>query len=354
MAQPGQEAEVVIKLLQQRIDKEKAGINDQTFQINSAVFQPLIRGSIYVEAPSALHVRLACGSFHGTREPIELVSLQDAEAVVTCGAGPRLLDMHSWVRIRRGLYTGDLAFVRCTADMVPDRGDDRNFPSTIVTINLIPRIPLEKKRKRKTHIVSQGAVFFDSRRYEHECKRIERDEVGKQQEDMWKFRSSIFRNGLLEIKVVMSKLNFRKVNPTREELGKWMECRDEDVVLAAKNALVALRSEQHASGLWPGDRVEVMQGWAQGKKGTVQSIEGDEVLLENVTPSSPPLTIRITDMQKYFAVGDHVCAISGPEVGLDGWCIKVEDGVVHVSEHGTQREVSILYFMSHSVPNVLT
>jgi transcription elongation factor len=137
----------------------------------------------------------------------------------------------------------------------------------------------------------------------------------------------------------MSALNFKQVNPTREELGKWMECRDEDVVLAAKNALVASRSKQHASGLSPGDRVEVMEGWVRGRKGTVQSIEGDEVSLDNITPSSPPLTIRITDVQKCFAVGDPVCVISGPEVGLDGWCVKVEDGGIQVLEHGTHREV---------------
>jgi hypothetical protein len=66
-AQPGQEAEIIYKLLQQHIDKEKASINDETFQATSAIFQPLIRGSIYVKAPSAQHVRLTCGSFHGTK-----------------------------------------------------------------------------------------------------------------------------------------------------------------------------------------------------------------------------------------------------------------------------------------------
>jgi transcription elongation factor len=237
--------------------------------------------------------------------------------------------------------------------MVPDGEDDGDFPSTIVTINLIPRIPLEKKRKRKTHMVPEAAVLFDSHRYKSECKRIEQDEDGKQQENMWRFRRSTFRNGLLEIKVVMSSLNFKKVNPTREELGKWLECRDEDVVLAAKNVLVLSHSEKRASGLWPGDRVEVKQGWAQGRKGTVQSVKGDEVLLDDMTsPSSPPVTIRIMDIQKYFAIGDHVCMISGPEVGLDGWCIKVEDGAVQVLEHGTHREVSSLYFMSRSMPKV--
>jgi hypothetical protein len=74
------------------------------------------------------------------------------------------------------------------------------------------------------------------------------------------------------------------------------------------------------------------------------SIKGDEVLLDDMmSPSSPPMTIRILDMQKYFAIGDHVCVISGPEVGLDGWCVKVEDRGVQVSEHGTYREVSDIF-----------
>ena len=162
MAQPGQEAEVLFKLLQQCINKENAGINDQTFQVTSAVFQPLICRLIYVEAPSAQHVRFACGSFHGAKGSIELVSLQDAEAVLNCGAGPRLLNAHSWVRIRRGLYTGDLAFVLCITDRVFDGRDDMHS-STTVTINLIPCIPLEKKQKCKPHTFSPDVVLFDSR-----------------------------------------------------------------------------------------------------------------------------------------------------------------------------------------------
>jgi len=343
MPQPGQETEVLFKLMQQHIDKEKAGINDETLQVTSAIFQPSIPGSIYVEAPSARHVRLACGSFHGTKEPIEHVSLEDAVAVVTCGSGPRLLDAHSWVRIRRGLYAGDLAFVRSITERVPDGKDDQDvFPSTIVTINLIPYSPLEKithKRKRENQIVFNRKTFFDSRHYEPKCKRIELDEDRKPQEDMWKFRRFIFRNGLLEMKVVMSTLNFKKVNPTPEELEKWMESRDKDVALAAKNA--ASRSDKSAQGLWFGDRVEVTQGWAQGRKGTVQNIDGDEVLVNDImSPSSPSVTIRIIDTQKYFVIGDNVRVMSGPEVGLNGWCIKVEDGAVRLSEHGTHREVS--------------
>jgi transcription elongation factor SPT5 len=236
MAQRGFEVDIVFKLLQQRIMKEQVGIDDETFQVASAIVQPCIPGSIYVEAPSARHVKLACGELHGTMNSIELVSLEDAAAVLTCGVGPQLLGPHSWVRIRRGLYTGDLAFARSVTELLPDGMDDEDvFPSTTVTINLIPRITLGiKMHKRKRRTISDRAppIFFDSRRYETECQSIKRDEDGKVQEDMWKFRHAIYHNGL-EMKVVISSLNFKQVNPMREELEKWVECWDEDVVLAA-------------------------------------------------------------------------------------------------------------------------
>jgi transcription elongation factor len=190
--------------------------------------------------------------------------------------------------------------------------------------------------------------LFDSCRYTTECQRIKQDEDGKAQEDTWKFRRDTYRNGLLEKRVVVSTLNFKKVNPTREELEKWVESSDEDVALAVKNALVASRSENYASGLQVGDWVEIKQGWAGTKKGKVQSIERDVVLVDDLT-SSPLISVQISDVQKYFVVGDNMWVLSGPEVGLEGWCIKVEDGVVQVSEHGTRREVSSLCSISYSV-----
>jgi hypothetical protein len=44
-------------------------------------------------------------------------------------------------------------------------------------------------------------------------------------------------------------------------------------------------------------------------------------------------------VEKYFNIGELVTVISGPEAGLNGWCIRMEDSIVLVSEHGTHREV---------------
>jgi transcription elongation factor len=205
------------------------------------------------------------------------------------------------------------------------------------------------KRKREGHGTDRPeATFFDSRRYENQPECIERDEDGKRQEDMWKFRGSIFRNGLLEMEVVMTGLNFNKVDPTKDELTKWLDCQDKDVALAARNTLAASRSEKHALEIKPGDRIEVKQGWAQGQKGRVQSIEGDVLLVDDISAPSPLASIPITDVRKYFVVGDLVCIMSGPKVGLVGWCIKIEGQTVMVSEHGTNEEVSSLHSLCSS------
>ena len=152
---------------------------------------------------------------------------------------------------------------------------------------------------------------------------------------MWKFQKNTYRNGLLEKFVVMTSLNFEEVTPTREELRKWLQSRDEDVVRTANETMGKLHSD-----LRPGDRVKVTQGWAQGRRGEVQSIDGEEVTVTD-DGFAPLATLPIKALQKHFVVGDLVSVVSGSEVGVSGWCIEVKEGAVRVSEHGTQREVSI-------------
>jgi transcription elongation factor SPT5 len=330
--------------LQQRIDKENEDIKDGTSEVLSATYQPFIPGSIYVEAPSELHVRLACSQLHGVigNRGFELVSIEDATAILTCGAGHQSLETGSWVRIRRGLYKDDLAFIR-------------GIPTTLsnwtaATINVIPRISLDKKgkKRKRAQVVTDRpeAAFFNRHNYdETEVERINLDKGGKRQEDMWKFRGSIYQNGLREMDIVVTGLNFKKVDPTQDELKKWLDCSDEDVALAAKNALAASQSERRAIGIRPGDRVEIKKGWAQGRKGKVRDIEGGEVLVDISDTSLPPVTVPITDVQKYFVVGDLVCIMSGPHAGAHGWCVKIEYDAVLLSEYGTNVEVSVLHML---------
>jgi transcription elongation factor SPT5 len=326
--QRGQEAQVVFKLLQRDIAL------DCTTKVLSALFRPLLPGSIYIEAPSRLDVHLACAQLQGVipSHPIELVPIEDAVDIVTCGSAGLAPEANSWVRVRRGVYKGDLAFVRQITE--PSLNDDDVFPSSIVTINIIPRISDGETHKRKRvepHVPE--AAFIDSRRYGTECKQVE----GK--EDTWTFRGQTFYKDLLVCEVAMTGLNFKKVTPTREELIKWLESRDDVVSLAAKVALAKLTSVERTSALQPDDRVEVKAGWAQGKKGRVQSIRGDEVSLFMGDQPSGLVTILAKDLQKYFNIGELVTVISGPEAGLNGWCIGMEDSIVLVSEHGTHREV---------------
>ena len=96
MIQHGQEAQVVFKLLQRDIAL------DCTTKILSALFRPLLPGSIYIEAPSQLDVHLACAQLQGIMpsHPIELVLVEDAVDIVTCGSAGQGPEANSWVRVR--------------------------------------------------------------------------------------------------------------------------------------------------------------------------------------------------------------------------------------------------------------
>lgn len=334
--------------------QSEQAIKDETLKVSSALFQPFIPGSIYVEAPSARHVELACAKFSGMMSrPIQLVSLQDAAAVVTCGTAHPSIKEGSWVRVLRGKYKNDLAFVRQITYSTPDELDDNALnPLATVIINLIPRINLDcprRKRKFKTSVAPSRpeAHLFNglvvSGIYETGCKRVEWDQYGKQQGDMWKFRGYIFRDGLLEMNILLTRLNFTEVNPTKEELEAWLKSGDSLVVLAANDALRKTLSEKRTLNLLLGDRVEVMRGWAMGRKGRVQKIDDAGVLIDDITNSSAAhALVSIMDIKKYIMVGDFVSVISGGNIGFDGWCLETKDGVALVSERGTCKEVSNL------------
>ena len=199
MIQHGQEAQVVFKLLQQYIAL------DCTTKILSALFRPLLPGSIYIEAPSWLDVHLTCIQLQGIMpsHPIELVLVEDAVDIVTCGSAGQGPEANSWVRVQQGVYKGDLAFVCQITE--PSLNDDDVFPSTIVTINIIPRISDSKTRKQKQvepHVPE--AAFIDSCHYGTECKQVE----GK--EDTWTFCGQNFYKDLLMCEVAMTGLNFKK------------------------------------------------------------------------------------------------------------------------------------------------
>src|SRR6266436_6357407 len=112
------EQDAVFYVVQHIAKMEERG---QTSQVRSAFTTAMTPGSIFVEAPFASDVKLACEDFAGYQgrfKNISVLSMNDAVSLL-CHRPPDLgIRDGSWVRIRRGEYAKDLAYLYCLEDDV--------------------------------------------------------------------------------------------------------------------------------------------------------------------------------------------------------------------------------------------
>lgn len=146
--------------------------------------------------------------------------------------------------------------------------------------------------------------------------------------------------------VASNTLNFEDITPTQCELGLWNDCPNGAVRESIANLHIARVRTQ--IGLWANDRVKVVDGLERGATGIVELVKELEspealVFLDSDAPGST-LAHRfyVTDLQKYFVVGDCVKVMDGREQGRNGWVVKVDADQQEIvfSEHGTFEEVS--------------
>ncbi|KAG8077061.1 hypothetical protein GUJ93_ZPchr0006g45722 [Zizania palustris] len=123
----GHERETAICLMQKFIDR-------QDLQIKSVVALDHLKNYIYVEAEKEAHVREACKGLRNiySSAKITLVPIKEMADVLSVESKSVDLSRDAWVRMKLGIYKGDLAKV-VDVDNVRQR----------VTVKLIPRIDLQ-------------------------------------------------------------------------------------------------------------------------------------------------------------------------------------------------------------------
>jgi len=136
-SKPKSELEVVYFIMQDMVER-LASSRDDLPGVKSAFARPAIRGFVYVEAPCYNDVRLVCERAHGYRGDIQLVSIDDAEAALTLKLSDFDVRKESWVRLARGTYKGDLAFLQNLQS--PHHDDKHKNAKAVVTLKVIPRI----------------------------------------------------------------------------------------------------------------------------------------------------------------------------------------------------------------------
>lgn len=145
---PGLEQSTAIALLQKFVDREISG-DPNPLLIRSATAPAHLKGHIYVEAEKEAHAKAAIAGIRSLFQwSVRLVPINEMVDVLKVPTKEFKITKGAWVRVKRGLYTGDIAAV---VDADEARGR--------VTIKLVPRLDFPHIKKvleqSKVHRVSK-------------------------------------------------------------------------------------------------------------------------------------------------------------------------------------------------------
>jgi transcription elongation factor SPT5 len=325
----GTEKDLVTSLMRKYLAFEK---KPNPIAITSVTW-PGTKGFIYVEAHRESSAQEIIKNMRMCMPwSIKLVPINEMTAVLTVASKKKAIKGDAWVRVKRGVYKGDLGKV----DMLLDSGSK-------AAVRLVPRIDLnaivrratgEKAKKGGTKAPQKffkleeiqralresnlGMLDLDRRRYPH---------TG----DMFDyFNKEFYNNGYLykEFKVE-TMLQYTDVSPTLDELQRFRDSQkgedDEDDVADLQ---LEQRSDKSVA-LCKGDTVRVIEGDLQHLMGVVTSVSSTSQNVK-IRPlhddiKDQQLEFPIAQLMKYVKVGDHVKVINGRYVGETGVVVNVEE-----------------------------
>lgn len=328
LLKPGLEEDAVFALMQ------KANALEQPFPILSAFCRDSLRGEIFVEVQSKDVILPAIRGILGVypHRGLHLVPNEDAVRILTLRdlsetVLSETVSKGSWVRPKKGLYKGDIGFVRC-------------FTSELVDVVLVPRVCMELpdpsskgKRKRQLRDRPSRRLFNPA-----EIIKVFGPEAAVFGDGTYLFKNEIYKDGYLCSLFDHSDLTI-EFNPTTDEIAPLVVSSEFSSV-----ALEKLVAKNTAAGLSIGDNVEIISGEPQGLRGKLANVEMDtvQITLESSSNGSVHLIeIPRKDVRKYFEVGDYVKVKAGTEQGRSGWVVGCDRGSVTFYDTSTSAHVCL-------------
>jgi ribosomal protein L24 len=304
--------------------------------ILSVFARDTIHGSVYVEATTFDDVKSVLrevgGSMilqsHHHRPRMDLVPLDERVPLLDMGRMTGMdISILSWVRLKcRGKYRNDLGLVL-----------EFNPLDLMVTVYVVPRIDMSDrmgKRKRSSEPIPTALFNAEAVRCAYGADSVEK------LNQVFRFKKDIYKNGLLEKEVHLTKLSCTDIHPTQYELDTFRLSEDEQVIQALNAAAVSLNI---------GDRVQAVTGTFRGLTGHVVDIHEDCTVLfehatdgehsqfgrEDVSETSKTTTTRVqicsSEVRRKFELGDFVHVLHGVHSGDDGYIVELngEDATLY-------------------------
>jgi hypothetical protein len=309
----GLEEEAIFYLLQRATSEH---------QIRSAFTRGSVRGSIYVEGVldanmiSILNftpgiIRKQSGVVHQIIDPsdwLKLLTMQDPMTVVTAS---------QWIRVRNGLYKGDLGFVT-------------HVEAWGAQILVVPRLKTptpqaDTSLKRKRTAIRPEPRLFDPDTFSSVYQR----QAKLQYNRTYTYRRLVFDHGLLLLNLDLYSIFPNSAGIPSQILGLFK--------LSSHPALTG--SEWPRPEEWifeEGERVTVNPS---EKEATIAAVKLTHLEVDLATNEGIEV-VSWYSVRKVFRAGEFVSVTSGPLRGMMGWVERIADDTVYLLEYKEKGNLS--------------
>ncbi|KAI3838797.1 hypothetical protein MKW92_037117, partial [Papaver armeniacum] len=295
--------------------------------IRSAIALDYLQNYIYVEADREAHVREACKGLKmlDTRK-IVLVPIKEMTDVVTAKGKAVDIVNDMWVRMKIGIYKGDIAKVVSVPDM-----------RQRVMLKLIPRVDLQavadkldgRKVAKKAIVPPQRLVNSDEARNLNIPVDSRRERSTRTSFDV--IDGKTFKDGFLYKTVSKKSIEYQNIQPSFDELQRFCE--------SGMSTSLENRKKCH---YMKGDSVIVVKGDLINLSGRVEKVEEANLYIKpNRKDLHTTIVVHEKYVWKYFKVGDHVKVVSGIHEGKTGTVIKVNSNVLIIVSDATREDISV-------------
>ena len=252
-----------------------------------------------------------------------------------------VLKKGEWVRVKNGLYGGDLAKII----HVPDSKNG-------ALCKIVPRIPNDEDVQRKKDGLSNSKPhkkhFSTNYVTSGEIKEIIHDTTGKR---VYKWQGMHFRRGFLFKFFTMNNLELNNAKPIFSEITSFKcpepenELSDDSSSDSDVDFMVDDKAQVHTTAMTAfkiRDTIKVIRGELNGLTGKIVDIKARYVIFKpDIEDYDKTLMLDFKMITKYFKPGDLVHIVSGFYTGEVGTVIKTTDEKVQVFSKIHNKEFTV-------------
>lgn len=310
-------------------------------------------GYIFVEARRKIDVDEALTNVADVypRSKMNLVPVKEMPDLLRVTKN-RELEVGGYVRIKRGLYQGDLGMI----ESVETNGLE-------VTVRLVPRLTYgmdedqarpgapDAKRKRPNAfgVVNSFANRPPQRLFNENEARKRHDRFLQQNRGLtgrsWSYKGDLYEDGFLIKDFKLQHLITENVNPKLDEITKLTRtAADGSEVLDLESLAHSLRNTTAEGNYVPGDEVEVYEGEQKGIVGRTEAVTGNivSIMVTEGELTGKLVEVPVKGLRKRFREGDNVKIIGGSKYRDEvGMVLRIKDDKVTVLTNNSNEEITV-------------